>query len=223
MPLDFEESLSQLVSIPNEPPFDITAAITVTAWIKVESFTRTWQAILTKGDNSWRLHRQSNSNGVTFHLSGVTGGSPGSAGNVNDGAWHHVGGTYDGSTIKVWVDGVALISQAASGSINLGNHLVNIAQNAQQASRWFDGLIDDARVYNRALSDAEMETVFATKGLDGIVDGIVSRWTMNEQAPAVAAVAAGSVKDLRAANDGDPTNSPVYGTGIVGRRRRKVA
>ena len=50
------------VSIPNESQFDITGSITVSAWIKVESFTKSWQAIVTKGDRAWRLHRASSTN-----------------------------------------------------------------------------------------------------------------------------------------------------------------
>ncbi len=49
--------LDDFVSIPNESQFDITGSITVSAWIRVESFTKSWQAIVTKGDRAWRLHR----------------------------------------------------------------------------------------------------------------------------------------------------------------------
>lgn len=220
MPLDFEDSLSQYVSIPNEPSFDITAAISVMAWVKVESLTRTWQAILTKGDNSWRLHRHGNNNGIALHLSGLT--FPGNAGNINDGLWHHVAGTWDGANIIQYVDAVALTTTAAVGSISLGDFLVNIGENAQATGRYWDGLIDDARVYSRGLSGAEIATIYGARGVDGIVDGLVSKWRMKELASGVAATVAGSVKDAQAANNGDPIASPVYGEGIL-RFRRKVA
>ena len=49
------------VDVPNESNYDITSNISVSAWIKVASFTKTSQAIVTKGDGSWRMAR----NGAT--------------------------------------------------------------------------------------------------------------------------------------------------------------
>ena len=49
--------------------------------------------------------------------------------------------------------------------------------------------IDDYRIYDRLLPSVEIETIHATQGHDGIVDGLVLRAPMTEQAPTVGAVA----------------------------------
>jgi len=45
---------------------DIGSAITVAAWIKVDRFTRQYQALITKGDGTWRLSRDGTQNGILF-------------------------------------------------------------------------------------------------------------------------------------------------------------
>ncbi|MBW8039042.1 MAG: hypothetical protein FVQ85_03485 [Planctomycetes bacterium] len=142
----------------SSPDFDITSAITVSAWIKVNDFTRDWQAILTKGDSAYRLHRNWNNNYLAFHCTRQGGGILRADGtiNVNDGAWHHAAGVYDGSQIYLYVDGVPDANQAASGAINTNAFPVMLGENAESIRRVWDGLIDDARIYNQALSAAEI-------------------------------------------------------------------
>ena len=60
------------VSIPNESRFDITGSITISAWIRVESFTKVWQSIVTKGDRAWRLHRASDTRSVGWACSDLS-------------------------------------------------------------------------------------------------------------------------------------------------------
>ncbi|MHC4285297.1 MAG: LamG-like jellyroll fold domain-containing protein, partial [Planctomycetota bacterium] len=69
--LDFDGT-DDFVSIPNEGNFDITGSITVTAWIRVNSFTRSWQAIVTKGDRAWRLHRANDTNSLGWACSDLS-------------------------------------------------------------------------------------------------------------------------------------------------------
>ena len=42
------------------------------------------------------------------------------------------------------------------------------------------GYFEDCRIYNRQLSDAEIQTIYACKGHDGIAYGLAGRWTMIE-------------------------------------------
>lgn len=91
---------SDYVDCGNESYFDITERITVTAWIKVNKFDKKYQAIITKGDNSWRLARVGDSNNVEFACNGTAatrwtgwGEIPWAVSgttSVNDGKWHHI-------------------------------------------------------------------------------------------------------------------------------------
>jgi hypothetical protein len=54
--LDFNGS-SDYVELPNESDFDFSETFTVELWMQVDSFNITWQAIIAKGDDSWRISR----------------------------------------------------------------------------------------------------------------------------------------------------------------------
>ncbi|HUT46727.1 MAG TPA: LamG domain-containing protein [Sedimentisphaerales bacterium] len=158
------------VDIGNDPIFNITDQITVACWIKVNQFTYDWQAIFTMGDDSWRLQRQTTTDNLCWACTGVTG-TPGDWWlrgdvNVNDGEWHHIAGVYDGSKFYLYVDGDLDASKDASGTIDSSSYPVFIGANAQQSGREFDGLIDDARVYKRALMDTEILGVMSGGGAE---------------------------------------------------------
>jgi len=147
----------QYVDCGNNALFDITEAITVAGWIKVNAFDVEWQAVVAKGNSAWRLHRNSNTNSLAFHCSGLSAGwGTGGSVNVNDGEWHHVVGVYDGSKIYLYVDGVVDNSEPTSGIIDSNPEHVFIGGNSQQPGREWNGLIDDVRIYNHALSPAEI-------------------------------------------------------------------
>ena len=151
------DAAGENVSVPAGPDFDITTAITVAAWVKVNSFNRTWQAVVAKGDTSWRLHRHGNSNLLNFTCNGLQGNfSVMGATNVNDGQWHHVAGVYDGSRLRLYVDGDEDGTAAASGTVWTNDADVRIGSNSHKMVRNWDGAIDDVRVYNRALSAGEI-------------------------------------------------------------------
>jgi hypothetical protein len=80
---------------------------------------------------------------------------------INDNEWHHVLGSYDGSSLlSIYVDGVQVsrsvtVSQTAESfdvfKIGWDDFL------ASEEGRWFTGLIDDVRIWNRALSPVEVD------------------------------------------------------------------
>jgi len=146
------------VTCPDHAAFDITEAITVSAWIKVNTFDKQWQYVVGKGDSAWRIVRENTTDNVRWRANGPT---PTLAviGNVNvhDGQWHHVAGTYDGSTAVLYVDGTANASLKCSGAISKNTYSVWIGQCSQQKNRAWNGLIDDVRVYRRALTPDDVK------------------------------------------------------------------
>ena len=154
------------VHVANESKFDCVAAVTVAAWIKVNRFDKEYQAIVTKGDSAWRIQRNQNTDALEFACSGlaIPGGDQwgGLYGNrsVNDGKWHHVAGVYDGQKMYLYVDGVVDSSQPASGGINTNDEPVYIGENSEMTGRFWNGLIDDVRVYNFALDQTGIEALY---------------------------------------------------------------
>jgi len=157
----------------DDPIFNITGQITVACWIKVSQFTIDWQAIFTMGDDSWRLQRQTATDNLCWACTGVNG-TPGDwwlygSANVNDGEWHHAAGVYDGSKYYLYVDGDLDASKDTSGTMSVSSYPVYIGANAQQSGREFAGLIDDVRVYKRALTDVEILGVMAGGGAEYVL------------------------------------------------------
>jgi hypothetical protein len=91
-----------------------------------------------------------------------------SAGPVNDGQWHHVAVTYDGTTEAVYLDGAAIgttpFTQTAYSSsyqyqLGTGQAAGWPAAPTGTGSYFFGGQIDEATFYSRALSQAEIQSI----------------------------------------------------------------
>ena len=179
------DGANDYVEVDNESNFDvITAEITISAWIKVNAFTRNFQAIVTKGDNAWRIQRWSNTNCIEFACTGLPHNSYGNViGNiaVDDEQWHHIAGVYDGTKIYLYIDGNTDVSTATSGSINTNNCSVMIGENAQQSERYWNGMIDDVRVYSRGLSAGEVNTIKAGGTVADPNNLIVGHWELDDE------------------------------------------
>jgi hypothetical protein len=171
------DGVQSYVSIPDSPSLDsLTSSITIELWLKVNQLTANsdWKGIVTKGNSSWRLQATCRRNSVTFSASGVSnsnGGDLYGSRNVNDGQWHHVAAVYDGTSMFLYVDGTLDVSQPATGSIAQNSYPVCIGVNAQgpygYPMYFFNGLIDEASIYNRALTASEIQADYeAGKGSD---------------------------------------------------------
>ncbi len=157
------------LEVADESAFDFVSGVTVAAWIKVNAFDKPWQAIVTKGDGAWRIQRNNETDMLEFACTGlqIPGGNQyGSlfgAKAIAPGEWRHVAGVYDGNKMYIYVDGALDTSQEAMGLIGLDDEPVLIGENAQQRGRFFNGLIDDVRVYNYGLAEAQIRQLFEGK------------------------------------------------------------
>jgi hypothetical protein len=153
---DFDGADDHLL-LPDEGDYDFTTTVSVSTWILVKSFTKNWQAVVAKGDDSWRLHRESNTSGPGFGTTNLFGQNDnfGAPTSVNDGSWHHVAGVYDGKIKKVFVDGT-LVSKALDSTIKNSSFPVCIGDNKEAMNRHFHGSIDEVRISSVVRSDAWM-------------------------------------------------------------------
>ena len=74
-------------------------------------------------------------------------------------AWSHVAFTFDGTSLRLYVNGTLVRTTNASGSIaaTTGQLLVG-----SDSAAWYRGRLDDLRIYNRALTAAQIPTDSAT-------------------------------------------------------------
>jgi hypothetical protein len=71
-------------------------------------------------------------------------------------------------------------------------------------------MISDVRIYNLQLSQSQVETIYTTEGRDGIAEGLINRWTIDEGAPDTVIGGAGTVKDSAGSLHMGAVNSPTY-------------
>lgn len=156
--LDFDNSDSY-VRIPDHSSLN-PAVITVAAWINTAA-TGTVDQIVTKDNGSsgqvWQFRKASNDTVQFIVFNETTFGQLISASTVADGDWHHVAGTWDGSEMGIFVDGDNEGSVGFSGAFRKNQTNDVLIGRAETASPgYFDGLIDEVRVYDRVLKDGEI-------------------------------------------------------------------
>ena len=132
---------------------------------------------------------------------------------------------FDGSTVRIIVNGIVSNTLSLSGTIfsssrNLG--LGGYDDGGGASASELDGDLEDFRYYNRILKDEEWATIHRVRGLDGIVHGLVTQWPINER-PAGTVIAISDPKDIGPAQLSMITvvGSPTYITGEL--RQRKAA
>src|SRR5438128_8290987 len=76
-------------------------------------------------------------------------------------AWTHVAAAYDGSSMKLFINGVQAASRTQTGVMTASSGPLRLGGNAL-FGQYFSGTLDDVRVYNRALSASEIQTDMAT-------------------------------------------------------------
>ena len=145
---------------------DVQAALTLAAWIKPDAFV-SWEGIITKGTNASPYALQLWSDGsVRFTANwgspsaGVGSGSWNSNSKVPLGQWRHVAVTYDGATIRFYVNGVLDSYQPAVVlRFGVANEPLVLGADFPGGVEYFHGTILDARVYGRALSIEQINAI----------------------------------------------------------------
>jgi len=100
--------------------------------------------------------------------------------------WHHLVGTYDGSEIKIYVDGFVAKSISKSGNLFSSSDSVVIGRRTLTDDRFYNGLIDEARIYDRALSEGEALQHF--QGVYQNEAGLVGHWKFDDTLTAGTAI-----------------------------------
>lgn len=103
--------------------------------------------------------------GPTFQVTTANGTYSVSAGtSLSTGTWHLIAGTYDGSNVTIYVDGVAQASVLASGTMVSNTSPVKLGAFGT-TNTGFNGLVDEAQVYNTALTETQIQNIYLTSSL----------------------------------------------------------
>jgi hypothetical protein len=152
------------VAIPDNSSLRPSSGLTLAAWVKAGTYEGRMRTVVSKqyGDStadSFVLWYHDDGN-LWFDVGGV---GPILIVQPPADEWHHIVATYNGSFMRLYVDGVEKVNSTATGSIPYDANPVLIGADSNQADHTPDagwnGTIDDVLIYNRALNETEIAQI----------------------------------------------------------------
>ena len=135
---------------------------TVSLWFKTPMSSAGYQAIVNWGTSSTGQRFGISTVGSGIMFTGQYDDVRDTVSNVMDDAWHLVAVTYDGTTVQLWLDGVMVGEDPKT--LNTTGQSLLIGRKLGTTGEHFEGAIDDIRIYDRALSDAELAMLYGAGG-----------------------------------------------------------
>jgi len=190
--LDFDGT-NDSVSIPGTTStLAMTTGMTLSAWVKPRDIAGLNQQIigrdsLSLGGSAWSLNADSASQKPGFTVFAqnpstgtTTSGTASGTAALTNGDWAHLTGVWTGSIMSLYVNGTLVGFGSVSGNVvNTGEAIKIGGTSVGGVAKYFDGLIDDVRIYNRALSSAEIlddyNTSVGSQGPAGIGKPVATR------------------------------------------------
>jgi Concanavalin A-like lectin/glucanases superfamily/Calcineurin-like phosphoesterase len=183
-------SLNDVVSIPSAQNLKLSK-FSVANWFKTTSNFGDESFMVNKGG----IGKDSSGNNMNYGIwmtssEKVQGGFETSSGSdrfitstnsYNDGQWHHGVVTFDGSILRLYIDGVQIITSSTSSTPEtVGNHPLKIGANSRTADDIFTGSLDEVGVWSRALTTTEI-TNLMNNGIFSTTNGLVYYNSFNSQ------------------------------------------
>lgn len=155
------DGINDLVTVNGAASLDLTTGMTLEAWVYPTATMSGWRSVLLKEQSSgavYYLHANSDSNQP------ATGAFIGSEQILRGGSlltanqWVHLAATYDGATQRLYVNGGQVASRAQAGGFQVSSTgKLRIGGNSVWGE-FFKGYLDEIRIYNRALSQTEIQS-----------------------------------------------------------------
>ncbi|MFC1643935.1 LamG-like jellyroll fold domain-containing protein, partial [Candidatus Omnitrophota bacterium] len=174
------------VTIPDNDALDLDGEqFTVEAWINIKRVGWDWMSILGKSDwdddSQWSYSMFIDSYG-TLHFdlmnemdNGFQLASPAA---VGTNMWRHVAATYDGSKLRLYIDGEEVASQDASGKPRQNDYTLQIGAWKASDTNFFNGSIDDVRIWNKAKQESQIQDEMNSRFF-GNEEGLVAYYTFD--------------------------------------------
>jgi hypothetical protein len=174
------DGIDDYISFGSSTVFDVDTAVTYEAWIRSDS---TSGFIFNKWVNFQEDKQMSYSGDkITFYMHNVFSGvSLVSASSIPMHQYTHVAATYDGSTAKLYINGVLDTSKSVGSPVSNSAGVLYLAHNPDRFDNTsaFKGVIDEFRIWNTARTESEIQSTM-NQSLDGNEPGLVGYWKFDE-------------------------------------------
>jgi hypothetical protein len=150
---------SSWVTIADAPSLRLTSGMTMEAWVRPSSGSG-WRTVILKERAGQLTYALYSANGASRPASWVWTGTDYSVSGtaaVSTTTWTHLAVTYDGSALRFYTNGVLVKTTAGVPNLLSSTGVLRIGGNSVWGE-YFKGLIDDVRIYSRALSVYEIQT-----------------------------------------------------------------
>ncbi|GFE60844.1 LamG-like jellyroll fold domain-containing protein, partial [Geobacter sp. AOG2] len=153
--------VNNLVTVPASNVLDLTTGMTLEGWVYPTNSSGKWGCVLMKETSNfyaYGLYISPANHPVVFMV--INGSEHGFEvpTNLTANTWSHLAATYDGTTLSVYVNGILKGSETISATIPASSGALRIGGNSIWATEYFTGIIDNVRIFDRALTNAEIQT-----------------------------------------------------------------
>jgi hypothetical protein len=179
---------SDYISVADTPSLDGMDQLSLSTWVKVNSFSSQTVVPIGKDVNSVSYRINIAPSGQLSFVVATSNNSWYSTGTVVDssvslttGKWYHIAAIYDGSRVRIYVNGqlTGTGSQDISGNILNSDSEVHFGKSSSANIDYFNGMLDEVRVYNRALSADEILLQYDSRMKYVQYSPMFSRWDNN--------------------------------------------
>jgi hypothetical protein len=162
--LTFSSSKFEYLSVPDSEDISPSGPFTISTWINPNNWDGN-RRVFQKGNDGEQYRMLTEWGMFRFEIN-LTGGQAGASTGAlpSTGSWHHVVGVYDGSKVSLYIDGTLSGSNSASGSPRRSSNPLTIGTKmarVEVAGDYWDGAMDDLKIYHKALSSSEVRSLFA--------------------------------------------------------------
>ncbi len=197
------------IGIMDSPELNPQDALTLEAWINAEEWQSSiWAGVIigkqgTNPDKGYCLTAGENGR-VEFTVSVEEGWKSVSTPQIlGTNAWYHIAGVYDGTQVKLYINGILQGTEDAEGNLTLGTGVVmNLGDNPTWPGRFWNGKLDEVRIWDVARNEEQIHATMSTE-LTGNEDGLVGYYPMNEGAGSSTSDVSGNDNDGTLINMGD--------------------